>query len=777
MLKRINRDLLAIILCGTLSIVTFWPFFSEGKIPVPGDIILGAYYPWQDISWDNYSTIFPVLNPTISDSITSFYPWKYKSFELIKQGQFPLFDDSSYMGGPLFGTGTSGFLYPLNILFLLFPFNFGWSLLTALTPILAATFFYIWIRNKGINYWAAILGGISYAYSAFIALQFSFINSPHAVLWLPLILFCIDKIFKKFQIKIFILLIFALFSSINAGFFQGSLYIMGFSFGYLIFEVISKKADFKKLLTITGSYIFAILLSAIQIIPFIETTMQSSRVSNYGTEATRSEIFDFFVKPYYLLTTFIPDFFGNPGKKNYWGDPNYYEFNNFMGSIIIIGITLLLVNFKHLLKLKFFIITFFVSLILVIPNFISEYPYLNSWPILSSLTPSRLLLITQFCLIVLGTYGLDLLFKKEISPKKVIIALCITLNFYLILLFISIGKLPILSLTPQWTVILRNTIVSLSFIFLFVVLIVIFIRFKHKHIIFALILLSSFELIRQTSYFRPFIKEELLYPDTDITRILKENNDYRFIITDPRLFPSNLQTVYSLEAIDGVSPLFSDRYNQFIFSLNSKNIGNELPRFRRTVFFTNYTTPLIDILNVRYILSLEKLDDPRLKLISKDHSTYLYENITVLPKVRIVKNIERIDDPTQTVKRLKEPTFDYKNTAIVPFSLKNFTKDDTLISEVGTKNGKIEFKSKGDGVAVISYQYIPGWKAYIDNKETSIYPVNYGLMGIVLPEGEHKIELKYQPISFILGSLISLFTLTLLFVTTIFVFLRGRKNN
>lgn len=779
MLKKFKKDILAVLLFAVLSIITFWPFFSAGKIPLPGDIILGGYYPWQDLRWDGYSTIFPILNPTISDSVTSFYPWKYKSFELLKQGKFPLFDDSSYMGGPLFGTGTTGLLYPLNFLFLILSFKIAWSILTILTPFLAATFFYLWIKNKNINYWAAIIGGICYAFSSFIALQFSFINSSHSVLWLPLILFCIDKLLGKFRIIFLLLLIFGLFSSINAGFFQGSLYIMIFSLGYLIYEVINKKVSFKKFFSIVGGFITSVLLSAIQILPFIETTIQSSRVSNYGREATRSEIFDFFVQPYYLLTTFIPNFFGNPGKKNYWGDPNYYEFNNFVGTLILLGFFLIMFNIKKLYELRFFVIALFISVLFVTPNLISEFPYINSFPILSSLTPSRLLLITQFCLIVIGVFGIDTLIKKELELRNILFRILPLVCLYILFIIFSYLALennyPFQHFKTNWEVTFRNTILSSLYISIFIFLVIAYTKTRFKLILIILVGLTSFELIKQTSYFRPFIKRELLYPNTLIINSLIQDNN-RFMIADSALLPSNLQSIYGLEAIDGVSPLFSNRYNQFIYSLNIPEIKNELSSFSRTVFFTNQSTPLINILNIRYILSLEELNNPNLKLKEKEFSTYLYENTSVLPKIWIVKNTESIKDPIQAVKRLKEPDFDYKNTAIVSDTKKPFTEEKAEITNFKSDNGTIEFKSKGDGVAVLSFQYLPEWRGYIDNKETQIYPVNYGLMGITLPQGDHQVLLKYQPRSFKIGLIISLISAIVLISITAFWYLKDIRN-
>ncbi len=56
----------------------------------------------------------------------------------------------------------------------------------------------------------------------------------------------------------------------------------------------------------------------------------------------------------------------------------------------------------------------------------------------------------------------------------------------------------------------------------------------------------------------------------------------------------------------------------------------------------------------------------------------------------------------------------------------------------------------------LSDNYYPGWKAYVDNKETKIYRANYTFRSIYLPSGNHSVAFKYNPLSFKIGSVVSL---------------------
>lgn len=764
-----------------MTVLTFWKFFFYGKIPVAGDLLLGGYHPWSDNRWNGFETIHPYLNSTISDSVTSFYPWKYRAINLLKNGTFPLMDDTIFMGNPLFETGTTGLLYPLSVIFFLLPFNTAWGILVSLTPLLSATFFFLWLKTKAIDIKVCLIMSICYAYSAFISLQFTFINSPHSVLWLPLILLSIDKLVNKFQAKYFILLVFSLFSSLNAGFFQGSLYITIFSFVYFIYQILLQKKKIQKLLIVFSGFVFSFFISAVQIIPFMEAVKGSSRYIHYGLDAAKSEIVSFFVKPEYLLTTLFPDFFGNPARQNYWGDPNYYEFNNFTGTITIIGFLIVFLNKNTVKKVYLYISLLIVSLVFATPNALSKLPYIYSLPVISSLVPSRILMLSQFCILVTAAFGVDSIIKKEIRTKKITIYFLLLLIFYLsipVIIFFS-PKIPLFSLFPEKNIFItvRNSYLPILTLIMLVSSLLIY-SIKRKKIILLLpLLVTVFEMVRFSSYFLPFIPAGTLYPQTKQIEYLKSNlAGFRYSITHPELLPANVQSVYGLESVDGIGPIYPDRLNIFLASLNSSADG--ISRFPRMIYYSNNSSKINSLLNIKYIFSLNKLDDPDLALISNDGQTYLYENTSVLPRARILKSYLKVDDPILILDMLKQKTFNLKEQVIIPSSidLSEFLKEDTQMIGYNEENGTINFNTKGGGgIAAISKQYLNGWKGYVDNVEAKVFPVNYNLIGLLIPGGEHHVKLRYVPASFKLGGIVTVISLFILIIYIIILRLKLNK--
>jgi uncharacterized membrane protein YfhO len=65
---------------------------------------------------------------------------------------------------------------------------------------------------------------------------------------------------------------------------------------------------------------------------------------------------------------------------------------------------------------------------------------------------------------------------------------------------------------------------------------------------------------------------------------------------------------------------------------------------------------------------------------------------------------------------------------------------------------------------VLSENHFPGWRAYVDGSAVETLRVDYGLRGVVLPPGEHRVEFVYRPKSVLFGFVVSLLALAALLV-------------
>lgn len=112
-------------------------------------------------------------------------------------------------------------------------------------------------------------------------------------------------------------------------------------------------------------------------------------------------------------------------------------------------------------------------------------------------------------------------------------------------------------------------------------------------------------------------------------------------------------------------------------------------------------------------------------------------------------------------------TFDPRNDALVDqrFSgylegLDNFVPqagDQIQLTEFRMNLLRFESRAAGERLAVFSDIHYPkGWNVYIDGQQADYIRVNYALRGLRVPAGEHAIEWRFEPRTFITGSKVSL---------------------
>jgi uncharacterized membrane protein YfhO len=98
-------------------------------------------------------------------------------------------------------------------------------------------------------------------------------------------------------------------------------------------------------------------------------------------------------------------------------------------------------------------------------------------------------------------------------------------------------------------------------------------------------------------------------------------------------------------------------------------------------------------------------------------------------------------------------------------------KDSTAsIHLIENLNDKIsyQFKSKTNQFAVFSEVYYDkGWNAFIDGKPAPYCKVDYILRGMAVPAGDHVIEFRFEPRSYIMGNRLSVWASIIIYLLLI----------
>lgn len=777
------KTLIPLFIFISIAIVFFYPFLFKGLIPFPGDIILGSYHPFKDVIWEGRKAGFPVKNFIINDVVKQLYPWRFLAISLLKKRQLPLWNPYQFTGTPLLAQIFTGVFYPLNIFFFIFDFNLTWGLLIFFQPILVSIFTYLFLRNLKISSLGSFVGGIIFAYSSFLMMRLEWSIVGHTAAWLPLVLLSIDKIFEKNKFRWFLLLTISLTLSILAGYLQVIIYIYVLSFFYFIFRFWQKRKlnwlQHRVFFVFLGFFL-SLFLAGVQIIPLAEFLSLSARIGNVKA------VMNFFLPWRHLIMFIAPDFFGNPATGNYWGNFNYTEFCGYVGIFSLFLVILTIFGWKNK-EVKFWQGVILVSFIFVLPTPISKLFYESKIPLFSNLTPSRLIFLIDFSLAVLAAFGFDRLYK-ETDRKKLEILVSHTIYFLIkcyiivILLFLA-GFLFWFDWQKNVLVSVRNLILPSLLLGTNLFLVSFYLSFRQKRIrkifLFILVAILVFDLFRHGRKYNSFIKSELIFPTTKTIEFLqsqREKEPFRFQNVDVELFPANLGVIYGIEAIDGYDPFFSRRFAQLAWVGNTLEVKNLETEFSRVIFLGNYTSPIFDALNTKYILSLRDLSSEKhLRLIMEEGKTRLYQNLQAGPRAFLADKIIVGKDEKNILelmlkRNLKKEVILEREIFLSSEEInEKIEKEEVQLRYPSVNKATINVSSNRKKLLVLMDSFYPGWKVFVDGNPQEILRVNYNFRGVIVPSGNHLVEFIYDPLSFRIGLYLSLGTFLMLLGGTIVI--------
>lgn len=160
-----------------------------------------------------------------------------------------------------------------------------------------------------------------------------------------------------------------------------------------------------------------------------------------------------------------------------------------------------------------------------------------------------------------------------------------------------------------------------------------------------------------------------------------------------------------------------------------------------------------------------------------DEEVKIYQNHVAFPRAFIAHEAEVISDLEKVLERLKDERFDIRHRVILekePSSLadlKSQVANLNLRSEIAEviryepTRVTIQAKMEQPGFLVLSDPFYPGWKAYVNGKETEIFLTDYCLRSVFLNSGDYEVVFRYEPASYKSGAWLTLIGLGILAAT------------
>lgn len=783
-LKILFRNNSIVILFLSIDILFFWKFFFHGHIPIPADLIIGGYYPWLNEKW-GYIVGVPVKNALMSDVVSLLYPWRLQAIELMKSGQLPLWDSTSFLGMSLIGNFQAAVFNPFNLLFLLpFSFNLIWGIQVVIQPLLAMFSMYLMLRNWQLTKKASVFGAVSFAFSAQILVwiqynHISFINSVF-----PLLIYFIDK-FKVTNRMIWLSAVSVLTAYlIFAGYPQMIYYFTLFGSTYIFFTDAGNN-EWRNLLK--DIFLFAVFmfiglcLSGPSLLPGLESLSLS--IKSLDVVAASNSVL--FLPWQNLLTALIPDFFGNPATNNYFGI-GYYESFIFYSSIVGIPFALIALNYKSyknyaLICILFIIITF----ILALKNPLSDLTQTLDFLGLKGSVSSRVLFIYGFSMSALSAIGLDK-FLKQGSPAKdsnirylplfAVLAILAGLLTSLGFIKLIIGDFGLIAADYSRLITsLKNTVIPLSLITVVSILILLRKNLSSKIIYLGLIGLLLFDYYRFSSKYLPFIESDKIFPQTSSLSYLKNAQEpFRIGIERGELLPANTWSVYDIESASGYNILLPKATADYLNYLNQSEFSESYARFTE---IKNTNSKLVDIANIKYYLVLYRkdglpdkgggdpyyLDQQKYEKVFQEGATVIYRNKNALERFYSPENTVAVRSPLEAYQTINSKDFNTKNTVTVESEISDsFSACDITNLRYTSQDISLNTMCNSEGFLAFSQIYYPGWKAVINGTDAKIIKTNGIFSGLKLPAGSSQIMISYRSDAFFNGIILSLISVTTL---------------
>lgn len=755
------KKLIPLIIIFVVWFIFSYPVFLQNKIAYPSDFQVNHYSLWNQ--YENY--LGPVKNPAMPDVVGQIYPWKKFTIDSLKNKEIPFWDPYTFSGTPHMANYQSAVFSPTNIFYFFFDFKNAWSFSVIIQPLLAGIFMLFFARSLKLSNPASILSSVSFMFCGFITTWMSYTTLSLAISFLPLALFSIEKYLNKNNLLWLIILTVSITFSFVSGHFQTSLYLSIFVYAYIIFKLILKwnKSNF---IYLNLFYFFGILIASPQILSTIEFYLNASRSKNFIK-----------INPLpidHLPLIISPDFYGNPVTRNNFS-LIYAEYSLFAGTIPFF--LSILTFFSKNKTALFFIITALISLFLGLDTPIVNLLVNLHVPVISTSSLSRILVIFSFSIAILSGIGLDYLtqYLKERNYRIVFYWIFICISILAIIWLFIISKL----INPEYySISMKNLILPSGFLIALLILVIAGFRKNLLKIsIFLLVLLTIFDMLRFAIKWQPYTSKEFVFPNTEIIDELNTlDNTFRFYAP----FSAEGGVYYHLPLVEGYNPLFINRYQEFISSIEDGKIKSS-PRYTVSLpLNSNNLNRAIDLLGIRYVLSkksdlgqswvfpIDKLPKEKFIKIYEDDSFIIFENQEVFPKAYLVKNYEVESNDQKIINKILSEDFNMQENIIleknIDISQSNLSTGSANIILYEPNDVLIETSSKNDSILILNDNFYPGWKVKINGEEREILRGNYTFRAIKIPKGDNAVEFYFESEKFKLGVILAIISIFLILI-------------
>jgi len=704
-----------------VSLILFFPYFFQKKVPLPIDIPVGTYYPWLADSF-GYTVHPPVKNPILTDAVSQFWIWRNWAIEGLKNGEVKIWNPYSLSGYPMSFWFHTMLLSPLNVFYFFLPQIDAMSMIviSQITISLIGTYLLAkkWYGSKI----SAVTVSILWSTSSYFVGWLVWGSVSFGLAMLTFVLLSIDAFFSSVKRRKagFGFVVFSLFM-ILSGHPQTILYMLAIVFLYTVLTVFDTR-NFKA--AIQFAVLFALILLILMPVFYYNLRIVADSI-RFGESYLEGGNFGLIPWDKLIITIISVNFFGNPATYNYWGGlPNFQEslvnFGLLGFTLSVVGFLLTIRQKGKSIRDKFLIISYLTGFLLVTQFPFGGLVYKYHIPLISNIPAGRGFIFTIFAGCFLAGKMLNSLQKRDLSKEIRVVTVGIVAAFSTLALHFLVQK------NADVVTAARNSLVS--FIFLIFVLAIFLIGSKRPQIKKALSLVVAFLIFVEGYVFfkkyTPFVEKRLFFPNTKTLDFLKQKQNesddfFRIERESGEILPPNMWQIYGLYSSSGYDPVYPNSYADYLISEKMLDVP------RRFVELGNVNLNNRSELGVKYLLVLKR--DERGKVdpggevplwVNKDKWTEVFAE----DAVAVLEN------------NYFQPPYFFVNP--ITTSVKLLDKNDNKwIFEVITPE-RNRF--------VLIENTHPDWEVFVDNEKSDISIYKNTFKSVYVDAGKHNIKFIFR---------------------------------
>ncbi len=726
------------------------------------------------------------------DSATQWYPWYSFLGESLRSGHIPMWNPHSFAGTPFAADPLSGWTYlPAMVLFTIFPVSAAAKAYLFVHPLLAGLSMYALARTLRVNVVGAVMASIVYEFNGFMyhrnSCCFAFAS---VAAWLPLIILAAELALRSHGLTRRALWWgvsgFALSQVFAAWPGQGSYYVLLTLGGYLAYRTLLDPSGQDRrvprrisdlLLHGAGIVLFGVALAAAGLLPRIEYNGLSNLAGGYADN-------EFLVLRGWSLRQWSTLL--SPGSVWYAG-----------------GAAVALAAVAPVLARRRMAVPYWATLCIITLILSGQGPspvhwvfyHLPGFAQLHPHGPDRIVMVFYLGAALLA--GATITSLGRSGPRATFVSVVLIL---VMLLLTAIGAsvpseavggmILVAVLTalgaaiPSKRLLVFLLLLLIVFADLYVADQTILERGETSHGSARLVkadLGSYYQLSGAVRFLQARQREQPFRYFGYSPSPRQPGNQSRWMFWDPAvraLEVHNRAIVSGLQDVQGYNPVHIARYGEYVDALNGRGQDYHFTK----VFGSGLESPLLDLLNVRYVIvptaatantKLPPELDAGYTTVYQDEEARVLQNREAFPRAWIVHSAQRVG-PGEALQALASGRVDPARTALVEQPLPTLgdtfpnSVDTATVIDYSAEHVRLTTSTEAPGLLVLSEVYYPAWKAYVDSRPAPLYPADHILRAVPVPQGRHVVELRYESsslragIAISLGSYVALIMLALL---------------